>query len=92
MKKERNYFNRLGFKVREFRVKRGRKFTLQRKYIEKSKHAIDTRGEKRGLSLAKFLKQRKHYKTTLPKRKITPSQRKVMLRNLAKARRARKRK
>ena len=94
---------------------------MKRKYIEKTKYAIDTKSEKSGLSIAKLLKQQRKPKRTLTKtkarkilrdknirgrpltkkqkaffksragtkRKITPSQRKVMLRNLKKARRAR---
>ena len=115
LKSERNYFNRQGFKLREVRIKKGRKFQLKQKYIEKSKYAIDTRSEKSGLTLAKHIQQRKKRArriatstrkravrtpvrrkntgrvTRVPlKRKITPARRKVMLKNLAKARAARK--
>jgi hypothetical protein len=70
-KSERNYFNRQGFKLREVRIKKGRKFQLKQKYIEKSKHAIDTRSEKGGLTIAKLLKQQKAKKLTPQKaRKI----------------------
>ena len=85
LKNERNYFNRAGYKLREFKIKKGRKFTLKRKFIEKRRFGIDTRGEKKGLTLAKYMKQQR-----TGKRKITPTQRKVMLRNLAKARKVRK--
>ena len=87
-KAERNYFNRAGFKLREYKVKRGRKFLIKPKYVEKTKHAIDTRGEKKGLSLAKYLAQQRRGGAVRKKikRKITPAQRKVMLRNLKKAR------
>lgn len=88
LKSERNYFKRAGFKLREFKVRKGRKFALKRKYIEKRKFTIDTRGEKKGLSLARFLKRRRGGRSI--KRKISPSQRKVMLKNLAKARRAKR--
>ena len=115
LKSERNYFKRQGFKLREVRIKKGRKFQLKQKYIEKSKYAIDTRSEKSGLTLAKHIQQRKKRArriatstrkravrtpvrrkntgrvTRVPlKRKITPARRKVMLKNLAKARAARK--
>ena len=100
-KKEKNYFNRAGFKLREFKVKGGRKFAIKPKYIEKRKFAIDTRGEKAGLSLARLAKQRGFVGTRKPiqrkvvrripvRRKITPAQKKVMLANLRKARRVRK--
>ncbi len=92
-KVEKNYFNRAGFKLREFRVKGGRKFAIKPKYIEKTKYGIDTRGEKRGLTLARLAKQRgfvgtrKLTRVRIPvrkptRRKATPQQ----LRNLAKGR------
>ncbi len=118
LKSERNYFNRQGFKLREVRIKKGRKFKLKRKYIERSKHAIDTKGEKSGLTIAKLLrqqrktasdkakkilrdnkirgraltaKQKKFFASRVnrTKRVITPAQRKKMLSNLNKARKAR---
>lgn len=47
----------------EERVKSGRKFDLRKgnvalKFVEKSKHAIDTQGEKQGLSVARYLNQK----------------------------------
>lgn len=122
LKGERNYFKRQGFKLREVRIKKGRKFKLKNKYIEKVGHAIDSAGERSGLSIAKLLKQqRKKRKRLTPlkarkilrdrkirgraltrkqkvlfraragikKRKITPSQRKVLIKRLVKARRVR---
>ena len=61
-KGERNYFKRAGYKFREHKIKKGRKFLIKPRYIEKTKHSIDTRGEKKGLSLAKFLKQQRRGK------------------------------
>jgi len=83
-KGEQNYFNRAGYKLREYRVRGGRAFAIKPNYIERTKYGIDTRGEKRGLSIAKFIRQQ-NGKINKP-RKITVSQRKVMLNNLAKAR------
>lgn len=91
---EKNYFARSGYKLREFRIKKGRAFKIKPKYIEKTRFRIDTSGEKKGLSIAKFLKQK--YRTPTrriinrtPKRTITPSRRKFLLKNLVKARRVR---
>lgn len=98
LKSERGYFKRQGFKLREFRIRKGRKFKLKNKYIEKRKYGIDTRSEKRGLTIAKLLKQRRTGRKIKPikrkvvrriKRKVTPSQRKVLLQRLKKARRVR---
>lgn len=89
LKKERNYFNRQGFKLREFRIKKGRKFKLRNKYIEKRKFGIDTRSEKQGLTIAKLLKQRKIKRVVQKKRKITSAQRKALIQRLKKARKVR---
>ena len=109
LKSERNYFNRQGFKLREVRIKKGRKFKLKNKYIEKVGHAIDSKGERSGLSIAKFIKQQRkkaspkrkqstrasvrrentNIVTRLPKRKITPTQRRELLKRLVKARKVR---
>ena len=98
-KGERNYFNRTKQKFRPYKIKRGKKFVIKPRYIEKRKYGIDTRGEKSGLSVAKHLKQqrrrpaptrkvrvRKAPNRITPKRSISPVQRQVMLRNLARAR------
>ena len=82
-KSEKNYFNRAGYKLRPVKIRRGRKFLLKDKYIEKRKFGIDTKGEKSGLSIAKFLKQQRIGRKV--KRKATPQQ----LKNLRKARRVR---
>ncbi len=98
-KGERNYFKRTGYKFREHKIKKGRKFLIKPRYIEKGKYAIDTRGEKRGLSIAKFLKQqrtgqvkRKSTRASTSGKKATSTQREIMLKNLAKARRVLKQK
>lgn len=69
-KGEKNYFKRQGFKLREFKIRKGRKFKLKNKYIEKRKFGIDTRGEKKGLSIRRLLtQQRKRAKKKVVKRK-----------------------
>lgn len=83
-KGEKNYFNRNRDKLRAFKVKKGKRFEIKPKFIEKTKFAIDTRGEKSGLTVAKFVKQRQ-------RKPLTAAQRKVLLRNLAKARKVRAR-
>lgn len=55
--KEKGYFQRNKKKLRNFKTRKGRKKILINSYIERTKHAIDTRGEKRQLSLARFIKQ-----------------------------------
>jgi hypothetical protein len=57
---------------------------LKNEYIEKGKHAIDTKSEKGGLTIAKLLKQQRKPKRQV--RKQTSSQKKAMLKNLARAR------
>jgi len=93
-KNEKGYFNRAGYKLRAVKIRKGRKFKLQNKYIEKRKFGIDTRGEKTGLTIARLLKQERSKKTPTrkttikrtAKRKVTPTQRKVLLQRLKKAR------
>jgi len=92
-KSEHNYFKRSGYKFREYRIKKGRGFLIKPKYIEKTKYGIDTRGEKSGLSIAKYLAQqrrggavRKKSRATYSQRKVTPAQRRVLLQRLKKAR------
>ena len=59
VKREKGYYTKTGYKFREYRVKKGKKYTLVLKQIEKKKYGIDTRGEIAGLSLAKYLKKLK---------------------------------
>ena len=56
---EQNYFKKFGNKVRAVKIRKGKKFALKDKFIEKRRYGIDKIGEKRGLSLSKFLKQRR---------------------------------
>lgn len=53
------YFSTYGNKFRPYRVKKKRKVPLQETFIEKTSFGIDTKGEKEGLSLAKWKAQRK---------------------------------
>ncbi len=53
-----NYFLKTRKKYRTFRIIKGQKVPLQNQFIERKRNRIDTRGEKRGLSVAKIIKQR----------------------------------
>jgi len=57
--KEKGYFNNNKFKLRGYKVKGGKTYKVKPTYIERRKYGIDTRGEKKQLSLAKFAKQRR---------------------------------
>jgi hypothetical protein len=88
--REQNYFKRAGFKLREVKIRKGRKFAIKPRYIEKTKHAIDTRGEKRGLTLARLAKQRG---IKVPKRRIrkaSPAQLAALKKGRAKLKKMRK--
>ncbi|GAG86622.1 unnamed protein product, partial [marine sediment metagenome] len=83
-KKERGYFERTKIKYRDFRIRKGKKIPLKNKFIEKKgKPRIDTRGEKEGLKLAKFIKQQrflgqpKRRKQSNPNTNFSPSPKKV---------------
>ena len=67
-KGEKGYFSKTKRKYRTVRISRGKRIVLKNKYIEKRKKAIDTKGEKKGLTLAK-LRRRLLGKST-PKRNI----------------------
>jgi hypothetical protein len=69
-KKEQRYAARSAHKLRSFRKKRGKRITLDRKLIEKRKYLIDTKGEKRGLTLARLAK-REGFIRKMPKKKIS---------------------
>ena len=59
LKGERGYFRRTRKKLRAVKIRKGKKFAIKRKFIEKRKYAIDTKSEKKGLTIAKLLKQRR---------------------------------
>lgn len=89
-KVERNYYKRAGYKLREYRIKSGKKYGVKPKYIEKRKYGIDTKGEKKGLSVARYMKN------AYGKAKITKARKKlnknskayqIRMKNLKKARR-----
>ena len=58
-KREKGYYTKTARKFREYRVKKGKAYALILKQIEKRKYGIDTTGEKKGLSLAKYLSKLK---------------------------------
>lgn len=84
---EKNYYRRAGYKLREYRIKRGRKFGVLPKYIEKKRYGIDTRGEKKGLSIARYLKARGVRRTSTRKLSHNSKAYKQKLKALRKARR-----
>ena len=53
------YFGKTSKKYRPFRIVQGRKVPLFNEFIERTKFAIDTKGEKRGLSIARVLAKRR---------------------------------
>jgi len=73
--KEKGYFGRKKSKFRDFRIVKGKKKKLINKNIERTRHAIDTRGEKKQLSLARLIKQqgfiRRPQKSKPFKRRVT---------------------
>ena len=56
-KREGKNFKKTRRKFRSFKIKKGVKKPLTRKFIEKRKFLIDTKGEKRGLKLSRIAKQ-----------------------------------
>lgn len=48
------YFNKIRPKLRAYKVKQKQKLPVRNKWIEKSRYRVDTRGEKRGLTVAKY--------------------------------------
>ncbi len=55
--KEKRHFQKNKNKLRDFRIIKGKRKTLRNTYIERTRHAIDSRGEKTQLSLARFIKK-----------------------------------
>lgn len=60
-----NYFTKTSKKYRTFKIVNKKKVKLKNEFIEKRKHRIDTKGEKRGLSAARVVAKLKTRK--LPK-------------------------
>ena len=72
---EKGYFLRTKKKYRGYRIQKGKRITLKDKQIEKrGPPRIDTRGEKRGLTLARLASQRgfigKRVPTRSPARRV----------------------
>ncbi|MDD3175878.1 MAG: hypothetical protein PHU51_05360 [Candidatus Nanoarchaeia archaeon] len=88
-KTQQNYYQKASHKLRPYRIRYGKKKQLVNGYIEKRKYGLDTANEKRELKLSKRINRRTVRRTT--KRKITPAQRKVLLKRLEKARAVRRR-
>ena len=53
-----NYFEVTQNKYRPYKIKKGKKVQLHNQFIEKRKNRLDQIGEVRGLSLAKYAKQK----------------------------------
>lgn len=67
-KAERGHFSKTRKKFRGVKIRKGKRIGLRNEFIEKRRRRIDTRGEKRGLSLAKFSKQRGFIGRSQPRR------------------------
>lgn len=92
-----NYARITSAKFRSFRQVRGKRIPLRKgTKIERGKHLLDTKSEKRGITVRRRISQlHKQSKRKTParrktKRTMTSSQRATMLRNLEKARKVRK--
>ena len=77
--KMKGYFSKNSKKFRAYKIKLGKKRGIRMGWIEKKKYFKDMKGER--IQLARSRKV---------KRRLTPTQRKVMLRNLTKVRKMRK--
>jgi hypothetical protein len=55
--KENRYFKKLNKKFRGYKIRKGSKYKLKNKYIERKRYGIDTRGEVKGLTLARLAKK-----------------------------------
>lgn len=68
-KRERGHFKKARKKFRKFKIRKGVKKPIVNKFIERrGKAVIDTRGEKRGLKLSKFIKRFKRGFKRIPSR------------------------
>lgn len=61
-KRERGYYSKSGYKFREYVINKGKRYNVLLKKVEKRRYGIDTAGEKKGLSLARYLKRLKNSK------------------------------
>jgi len=79
-KKQRGYFSRTRRKFKGYKIVKKKRVQLKNKFIERRKARIDTRGEKRGLTVARLLKQeRKSIKRKIRK----PIRRKIVRRTFS---------
>ena len=62
-------------KLRDYKIKKGRKFPIANLWIEKSGYRIDTSGEKRGLGIAQYSAELRKRTLGLPVRKTKGKQR-----------------
>ena len=77
-KGEVGHFSKTKRKYRSYRIQKGKRITLKDKKIEKrGKPRIDTRGEKSGLTLAKFAKQRGFIGTRTPTKRTSVSRKTI---------------
>ena len=94
--KVKGYFSKVSRKLRPYKIRYGKKRQILNGYIEKTRYTLDTVGEKKQLKLSKtrrkVKKSKSMVKRRMVKRKMTPATRKKLLRNLKKARAARKKK
>lgn len=95
--KMKGYFGRNSRKLRPYKIRVGKKKAIRRGYIEKRKFAFDKPGERRKKTTIKRKSMRRTtIKKKIPvrrvkKRRMSPLQRRVMLKNLKRARSMRKR-
>ncbi len=67
-KSERGHFKKFGMKFRQNVIRRKKAIKKTNQFIEKRKHAIDSRGEKRQLSLARLVKNKGWVKRRAPRK------------------------
>lgn len=83
------YYSSNSRKFRPYKIRFGKKKALVNGYIEKRKYFQDTRGERLQARRLRAMSSKKPVRRTA--RKVTPSQRKVLLQRLKKARAVRMR-
>lgn len=64
-----NYFNVTQQKYRPYKIRKGKKIELVNHFIEKRAKRLDTPGEKKGIKLAKYVKQKKWLVGVTPQKK-----------------------
>lgn len=81
------HFQRTRKKFRSFKIVKGKRVRIKNRFIEKRKSLLDTKSEKKGITLRRRIALLEKTKKKPIKKKMTSSKRKVMLKNLTKARR-----